>query len=172
VIRPEIILKILLGYPLRITGIHGVSHWGRVLETGLRLAADNGADPAVVEYFAVFHDARREGEGSDPGHGRRGAELAEELKSMLGLTEKQMDLLKYACIHHTDGLTTGSITARTCWDADRLDLWRVGTRPGEPYLCTESALDIDLQKWSERRSVEDFIPNCSHEWLMLLEEQL
>ena len=47
----------------------------RVAENGRRLAPVTGADPQVVELFAVFHDACREGEGVDRGHGRRGAEL-------------------------------------------------------------------------------------------------
>jgi len=34
----------------------------------------------VVEMFAVFHDSGRRDEGSDAGHGRRGAELARSLR--------------------------------------------------------------------------------------------
>lgn len=162
----------MLGFPLSIKGTHGVSHWGRVLETGLKIAAKNGADPAVIECFAVFHDARRENEGRDTDHGRRGAALAEELESMLDLSKAQMRELKYACAFHTDGLIDGSVTIRTCWDADRLDLWRVGMRPGAPFLCTESAMQDELQIWSEKRSIETYIPQCSHEWLRLLEAEL
>ncbi len=168
-VKPDVILEILLGYSLPLTGTHGVSHWGRVLETGMRIAADNGADPAVIECFALFHDARREGEGQDPGHGSRGAGLAEELRAKLDLSDAQMEELKYACVHHTSGLTEGSVTVRTCWDSDRLDLWRVGIRPGEPFLCTEAAMRKDIQEWTERRSIEEYVPRCSREWLELLE---
>jgi uncharacterized protein len=35
----------------------------------------------VVEMFAVFHDSGRRDEGSDAGHGRRGAELARWLRA-------------------------------------------------------------------------------------------
>lgn len=166
------ILEILLGYSLPLRGTHGVSHWGRVHETGMRIAAINGADPAVVEYFAIFHDARRENEVRDDDHGRRGAELAERLRPGLDLSDAQMEELKYACIHHTNGLTEGSVSVRTCWDSDRLDLWRVGIQPDSPFLCTEAAMDAGLQEWTERRSVEDFVPECSREWLRLLEEHL
>jgi uncharacterized protein len=164
-------VAVLLGYPLPLLGTHGVSHWGRVLETGRNIEARSGADPAVIEYFAIFHDALRENETDDPDHGRHGAELAERLRSGLDLSEAQMEELKYACVHHTSGLTEGSVTVRTCWDSDRLDLWRVGIQPEASFLCTEAAMDTGLQEWTEKRSVENFIPQCSREWLRLLEEE-
>jgi uncharacterized protein len=170
-IKPDVILEILNGYSLSLSGVHGVSHWGRVLETGLRIAEENGADLKVVEYFAVFHDSRREREGGDSGHGRRGAELAVQLRSKLDLSEEQFEELKYACIHHTSGVTEGSVTVRTCWDSDRLDLWRVGIHPGEPFLCTEPAKQKELQAWAEERSEKGYIPQCSREWLRLLETE-
>ena len=65
-IEKGLIRKILPEYVLRLMGIHGLPHWGRVLETGLRLGPLTGADPAVVTLFSVFHDSRRENEGTDP----------------------------------------------------------------------------------------------------------
>ena len=79
-ISNELLQAILKGYVLSPWGIHGLSHWARVLENGRRLAAVNGAILEVVELFAVLHDARRENEGMDPGHGRRGADLAALLR--------------------------------------------------------------------------------------------
>jgi hypothetical protein len=52
-------------------GSHGLTHWARVLENGLRLAPATGANVTVVALFAVFHDARRLNDGRDPGHGER-----------------------------------------------------------------------------------------------------
>jgi uncharacterized protein len=164
VIRPEIMVEILSGYSLPVMGIHGLPHWGRVLETGLRLATQTGADTTVVSLFAVFHDARRLNEGTDPDHGKRGAALASRLRSQLDLTGTQFAQLEHACIHHTDGITEGEPTVQTCWDADRLDLWRVGIRPHDPRLCTEAARDRATQDWSRVRSVEGYIPACSVEW--------
>ncbi len=69
----ELLRRILAGYELRKMGTHGVPHWARVLETGIELTDRNGADRQVVELFAVFHDARRVNEGTDPDHGRRDA---------------------------------------------------------------------------------------------------
>jgi uncharacterized protein len=47
----------------------------------------------------------------------------------------------------------GDVTVLTCWDADRLDLGRVGIRPDPTYLCTAAARDTDMLTWSYRRSV-------------------
>ncbi|MFM7531655.1 MAG: hypothetical protein ACKO5J_04035, partial [Rubrivivax sp.] len=41
--------------------------------------------------------------------------------------------------HHSSGLTEADVTVQTCWDADRLDLGRVGIRPSPRYLCTPAA---------------------------------
>jgi uncharacterized protein len=46
----------------------------------------------------------------------------------------------------------GNITVQTCWDADRLDLGRVGTTPDPRYLCTAAAKQSDIIEWALRRS--------------------
>lgn len=163
----EVIAQILEGYRLSPLGIHGVGHWARVLETGRCLAERNGADPAVVEYFAVFHDARRRNDDEDPAHGARGATLAGRFEPELDLSAAQLEQLQHACRHHTGGTTEGSVTVRTCWDADRLDLWRVGIRPIPRYLCTKEALDPELMAWARDRSVTGFVPDLAREWLRL-----
>jgi uncharacterized protein len=141
------------GYRLRWDGTHGWPHWLRVRVNGLRLAALSGADPAVVELFALFHDARRRNDAVDPGHGARGAALVESLPlADLGLDAGQRALLAYACAHHTDGSTAGDVTVRACWDADRLDLGRVGIRPEPDRLCTDAARDPAVLRWAWERS--------------------
>jgi uncharacterized protein len=128
--RPNLNLlvrAVLEDYTLPWDGFHGVGHWARVLENGLRLAESTRAVVEVVQLFAVFHDSRRVNESSDPGHGLRGAELAVRLRGTLyDLPDAQFALLYEACAGHTDGLTDANITMQTCWDADRLDLGRVG----------------------------------------------
>jgi len=160
-----LVAAILEGYSLPVLGLHGISHWGRVLSIGRRIAGLNGADPAVVEYFAVFHDSRRINEGIDHGHGARGAELAEAFRSRLRLTDEQLATLMHACRHHTDGTIDGDVTVRTCWDADRLDLLRVGIRPSRTLLCTVAGKSEELRDWAMRRSVEEHVPECVGEWL-------
>src|SRR5262245_26713220 len=100
-ISAELVRAILGSYLLPRDGVHGVAHWARVLENGLRLSAVTGAKVAVVELFAVFHDARRENEHTDPGHGRRGAELAGLFRGWLfDLDDGDFALLEVACSDH------------------------------------------------------------------------
>ena len=155
---------ILEDYSLPWHGTHGVGHWARVLENGLRLAKATGANVEVVQLFAVFHDACRINEGHDPGHGKRGAELATELRGdWLNLADADFDLLYEACAGHTDGGTEADITIQTCWDSDRLDLGRVGTVPDPKRLCTPAARL--LVKWADGRACLEVVPDwVSREW--------
>jgi len=166
-IDPELIHRIVQGYELPLLGTHGLPHWARVLETGLRLAEHTGADRRVVALFAVFHDSRRRNEAVDDGHGARGAALAQELRSRwLDLTDEQFALLTTACVHHTDGTVEGDVTVRTCWDADRLDLWRVRIEPRDRYLCTDAARNAAIRQWARERSLGDFTPDyVDREWI-------
>lgn len=147
---PEhLILRVREGYRLRWDGIHGWPHWLRVREIGLRLAERTGADPGVVGLFALFHDARRHNDHHDPGHGARGALLLQSLpQAELGLDAGQRSLLADACARHTAGLTWADVTVATCWDADRLDLWRIGIRPDPYLLCTDAARDPEVIRWA------------------------
>lgn len=153
-------------------GIHGASHWGRVLENGLHVAAQNGADPQVVTLFAVLHDSRRVNDGHDPGHGRRGAELAQTLRgTLIPLNDDDFDRLYYACEHHTSGRTEGDLTVQTCWDADRLDLGRVGIWPDPRRLCTEHARHKPTIAWALQRSQKGTVPAfVSEEWTAVMGE--
>jgi uncharacterized protein len=121
-------------------GHHGITHWMRVRANGLMLARQNGTNVHVIELFAFFHDARRMNEYKDEGHGDRGALLAERLRGRyFTATDHEMDLLVTACQDHSDGELQGDLTVMTCWDADRLDLGRVGIVPNPRYLCTDVA---------------------------------
>ena len=140
-------------FALNWYGIHGIYHWQRVRENGLRLAGLNGANRQVVELFAYLHDARRLSDGRDRQHGKRGAAYAASLRGSLSqLPDEAFDNLLYAIRYHSDGLTEANITVQSCWDADRLDLGRVGIKPEAQYLCTEAAKDPQLIAWAYRRS--------------------
>jgi uncharacterized protein len=162
----ELIRSILARYSLPWAGTHGVPHWARVLENGRRLSKMTGAKIHVVELFAVFHDSRRTNEGGDEGHGRRGAQLARELRGIAyELEAEDFGLLTQACDLHTEGYLDGDITLQTCWDADRLDLGRVGIIPRPEKLCTHGARDRDFLNWAIDRSEKRFVPTfVSEEW--------
>jgi uncharacterized protein len=149
-----ILREVLAGYPLPAKGNHGVLHWARVRENGLRLAESTGADAEVVVLFSLFHDSCRFNEERDDGHGLRGAELARALRgSLVHLDDARFDLLFDACHLHTDGLTVGDPTLLACWDADRLDLARVGIRVKPERLCT--GVGRSLIRWATERASRD-----------------
>jgi uncharacterized protein len=129
-----------------------------VVENGRALAPHTGARLDVVELFAVLHDACRRNEGIDPGHGLRGARLARSLRALLALDDPGFELLFEACARHTDGLLDGDPTVQTCWDADRLDLFRVGIYPRPEHLCTPAAHDAVLITWAVERSQTGGVP--------------
>jgi uncharacterized protein len=117
--------------------IHGPSHWTRVEKAGLELARETGADPTVVRLFAMLHDSCRLNDDKDPGHGPRAADMLGTLIGiLLTIDPGRLVLLEQAIRHHTDGLTSEDPTIGTCWDADRLDLGRVGTSPEAGYMST------------------------------------
>jgi len=162
-VPPEVWKAILDGYTLPLLGTHGVAHWARVLENGRRIAEASGADPVVVDLFALFHDARRLNEGTDPDHGRRGAELARSLAPLLpALTDAQLDRLCTACEQHTHSRTHPDATVRACFDADRLDLARVGIIPDPMRLCTDAAREPGLLAWATERGRAWVVPDFVH----------
>ena len=108
--------------------LHGIAHWRQVESNGLLLASATGADATVVRLFALFHDCKRMNDGDDAGHGPRGAEFAKRCyaEGLLCITPEQFARLRHACSCHTTEPRSGDATIDTCYDADRLDLGRVG----------------------------------------------
>ncbi|MHB8834280.1 MAG: HD domain-containing protein [Candidatus Methylomirabilia bacterium] len=152
--RTATIAAVRAQYRLDWDGIHGRAHWERVLENGLRLAGLTGARTDVVELFAYFHDACRHNDSRDPEHGARGAELARSLAgTVFDLDPQGLALLVEACTGHTRGETVAEATVATCWDADRLDLARVGKTPRPELLCTDAARDPAIIAWACGRSL-------------------
>jgi len=136
-------------------GFHGFDHWMRVLHNGRLLADAEGANLKVVELFSLLHDTQRLNEDEDPSHGQRAAQYAQTLRGQwFDLTDREMDLLTGALTHHSDGYTEGDTTVQVCWDADRLDLGRVGIRPEPDRLCTDTAKAPFVLEEAYQRSIQ------------------
>jgi len=161
-----ILHAVLEEYDLPWDGYHGVAHWARVLENGLRLVEETGADLEVVQLFAILHDSRRISEGWDPDHGPRAAKYAAELHGgLFHLRDPQFRLLRRACAGHTHEKTHADITIQTCWDADRLDLGRVGITPDPMYLGTTAAKRPETISWADARASLAVVPEfVKSEW--------
>jgi uncharacterized protein len=152
-ITPDLVALLRKEFKLSWAGYHGVSHWARVRSNGLILARKMGASARVAELFAFLHDARRHDEGSDAAHGHRSAHLVEELGAQrLELSTEELVHLAFACRHHSEDNLDADISVQVCWDADRLDLGRVGIRPDPARLCTSAARGRQLMDWAYLRS--------------------
>jgi uncharacterized protein len=164
-ISSRLLHAILEQYRLPPEGVHGVTHWARVAENGRRLAEITGAHRDIVTLFAYLHDACRASEDWDPERGTRAAQLAARWRGIyFDLPRKDFDLLFTACAAQGAGLLEGDITLQTCWDADRLDIGRVGVALIPSLLCTEAARDPEMIAWADRRARHHVIP----EWLKTL----
>jgi uncharacterized protein len=159
-----VITKVLIDavhsqFALNWYGIHGVRHWARVYANGMRLASDIPANIKVIQLFALFHDCCRLSEGSDPMRGLHGAELAGTLCGRLfHLADDEFVLLEEACKYHTTRLHHDNPTVAICFDADRLDLGRVGNTPDPDFLCTPQAKKPATIRWAVERFLCDHLP--------------
>lgn len=84
----------------------------------------------------------RENEHQDPEHGARATKYIKKHQALLDLSAEQLKTLCCACSGHTHGKKSLCVTIQTCWDADRLDLGRVGIVPDSRFLLTDEAKRI------------------------------
>ena len=160
IIFSTLVAEVEKQFRLDINSLHGVSHWDRVRKIGSHLVEKTDADLRVIILFSALHDACRENEGADSEHGSRAVEYLLGLynKGLLPVDNaRQLSQLMYACEHHNKkGAQSNDITIQTCWDADRLDLYRVGAVPDPAFLYTEAGkspemIDFALQLWLKSR---------------------
>ena len=114
---------------------------------GLGLARQvEGCDAELVLLFALLHDSQRFNDSRDPEHGLRAALFARELQAegVLALDDERLAVLVDACTRHDKGYVSDDPTTGACWDADRLNLWRVGITPEARLLSTWPAREPEL----------------------------
>ncbi len=134
-------------FQLDAASIHGIRHWENVFKIGVALACHTKADTKVVGLFSWLHDIKRETDDYDPKHGLRAGKLIKDLydKKLLNISQKQLSQLLFACKYHNhSSIKSSDITVQTCWDADRLDLWRLGEVPDKNLLNTKIAKSTQM----------------------------
>lgn len=148
------------GFTLDWEGHHGANHWARVRHHALAIARARGAHLLVVELFAFLHDSQRRDEWRDPKHGERGTEYARSLQGQFySLGAKPLSQLTHAIRYHSGGEVSTDPTIQSCWDADRLDLGRVGIKPRSEFLSPHGAQHIELAyRWSTTKSLRKNAP--------------
>ncbi len=133
-------------YDIWSSPIHGVDHWQRVWEFGRSIGWTTDADMEVVEYFAFLHDSQRWDEGTDLAHGPRAAMFAIQHRELFELSHSQFRVLIRAVSGHTAAMpgcaAAQNPTLAACWDADRLDIGRVGLTPDPRFMFTDMAKEL------------------------------
>lgn len=149
-------------YENRLIGensVHGLLHWHQVEFNGLLLSRETLADKTVVRLFALFHDSRRVSDSYDEEHGKFGAEFARKLfGKRFSLDKLRFEKLLYACANHTTEYASGDVTIDTCYDADRLDLGRVGIVPDPKRMATPFGKKL-------AHKIQDVPPERHREWI-------
>ena len=141
-------LKQFVADRLHPSTIHGMKHLERVELNGRSIAEHYPeAHLQVILAFAYMHDSCRESDSHDPGHGPRAAILVDEIRHTIlaSLSDEEIAELKQACRLHTSTHRTGNITVDICFDADRLDLGRVGINPDPAKMATEAGAKMAAQ---------------------------
>ena len=124
-------------WPMGMGETHGVEHWDRVAMFG-RLLYQEVADMDVIMAFSYLHDSERKDNAEDIEHGIRASKLVDIIRysQLRDLSDEQIRKLKRACELHTVAHKTGDITIDICFDADRMDLLRVGIVPLPERMAT------------------------------------
>ena len=125
------------------SSLHGLYHWDRVYANGQQLITEQ-VNSLVLGLFAYFHDSCRENDGADLRHGERATILVDQVRDSLlyDVSDSDIHLLKEACRLHSVIQETGNPTIDACFDADRLDLGRVGIIPNPARMATEKGKQI------------------------------
>ena len=139
---------------------HGPAHWARVNHFGQELARLNGLPldaKQCVSVFAWVHDLARTDDGGGNQHAIEGASYFDVVRPVVfpNLKKNQVEIVQTAIFFHSDGMPAESAyyrglfdhldgdeneiitTVGCCWDADRLDLIRLGIQPQAQSMSTE-----------------------------------
>lgn len=144
IIAKEKLKNILGEFQLDFFGIHGFPHWARVIDNGLLLADEYALNKNILIIFALFHDIKRVRDEYDFEHGLRGGDFLLLNRKHINLTDTEINTAYLACKGHTEIKHSNDLNIAMCWDADRLDLMRVGLQPQSPYLNLLKSQQIDF----------------------------
>lgn len=142
----ELKMFIRLNYFFDVKLHGGFTHQKRVEENILILSEYMGiSEEEITPFldFAYWHDTIRLNYGYDPEHGKRAAETLRKNRdhfNLQNISDEDVDRLCFACEHHTNMHKSGDLLVDICFDADRLDLSRVGVQPDPQFMATEAGI--------------------------------
>lgn len=145
IIPVEVMKQVMNEFHLKNSVIHGISHWSRVFYYGATLSKIHNIDLEIIAYFSIFHDSKRMLEDDEPEHGPSAAEFFKKLDSIIFIKPENKEIIYEACRTHNLVDSTDIKEIGVCYDADRLDLWRVSLEPSDKYL------HFDISKQNETK---------------------
>jgi uncharacterized protein len=153
-----ILHAILEEYVLSWDGDHGIAHWSRVLENGLRLAEETGANIEVVQLSAILHDSERVNEGGDPDHGPRAAAFALDLR---GCCSTCLITSSGSCTIPVPGTITNELIPMSRSRPAGMPTGSIlvgSASPRTRAASTDAAKHPDILKWADGRASFGVIP--------------
>lgn len=123
------------------TNIHGVQHLRQVAFLAGRFAYSLNVDYKTAIIGGYLHDCARSDDGGGNSHAHESAFLAKRIIET-NWSSTDIDKIFYAIYYHADGLNTNDPFIGCIWDADRLNLVRLGLIPKVELLSTEFAKRI------------------------------
>lgn len=136
--------------------LHGFSHLRRVAILAGRLANAVGEDVESAVVMGFLHDSARKNDGNDIEHAHDSAALARELMEKF-YPHLDVDRICEAIEGHADGeVTTDPLTA-CLWDADRLELKRIGRTVDVDLLSTGIAKRLVRRRQPGERCKEEVL---------------
>lgn len=138
--------EIVFHHSLYKDGVHGIDHIRRTVENAKIIAKEtcpDKFDDAVIG--AYLHDIGRIDDFGGNAHAVRGAKISERLLQEFW-PNLDIKRILFAIEFHADKLTSEDPLIGTIWDADRLDLDRVGIKINPDLLSTKKAKEILQQR--------------------------
>ncbi|MDX2470608.1 MAG: hypothetical protein QNL04_08530 [SAR324 cluster bacterium] len=158
----QLIGTVLQNYALHKDGTHGLNHWLRVMYFGVKIAQQRSINMNFVILFALIHDSQRQEGWEDEEHGLRAAESLTNFPWLQDyITHEELEKLFFAIMFHNKGITSKDQLIQTCWDADRLDLPRVGISLDPEYFSQDTWSDQKLMKWAIQASEKEEVFSIS-----------
>ena len=120
-------------------GLHGLNHVKRVVENAKTIAKNecpNHYDDIVMG--AYLHDIGRVNDNGGNEHALQGFEISKQLLAKYWPHLDHRKILT-AIKEHADSLITDDPLIGSIWDADRLDLTRLGIKINPELLSTKTA---------------------------------
>ncbi len=128
--------------------LHGISHLRRVAILSGRLANAVGEVVEAAVVMGFLHDCARKNDGNDLEHAHDSAVLARELTERF-YPHLDVDRICDAIEGHAGGEVTTDPLSACLWDADRLELKRIGRTIDLDLLSTKVAKRLARRRQQE-----------------------